>query len=113
MKHMQTVKTHLRRAQACACCGRLLTAQSADSEHQYTLGIFELVIFEGRAAALRVGWRAAGLCKSCVQRIHAAGDSRAAQKRAERRRLDSLVCREAIAPCARSGRSVGAFMGKN
>lgn len=65
----------------CAVCGELITAATYDPAHVYRLPVYELVIWQGWPAALRIGWRRATVCAPCVERIHAAADRRAAAQR--------------------------------
>lgn len=65
----------------CNCCGRRITRGTLSPEHVYKLGLFELVRYQGKPAALHVGFRRAAVCAVCVQKIHAAHDRRVAGRR--------------------------------
>lgn len=60
----------------CNCCGRLINPATLSPEHVYKLGLFELVTYRGKPAALRVGTRRAAVCAPCVGAIMAAHDRR-------------------------------------
>lgn len=66
----------------CNCCGRVITGATYDAAHTYRLPVFELVRYQGKPAALHVGFRRAAVCAVCVQKIHAAHDRRLAGRRA-------------------------------
>lgn len=60
----------------CNCCGRRITGATYDAAHSYRLPVCELVRYQGKPAALRVGTRRAAVCAPCVGAIMAAHDRR-------------------------------------